>query len=111
MDLAELINNEVTLDVDVGAPEPLTVVYRPAAHTYEIEAGILRPSNGEYLERMLVRWALKENGEPVPIEFDRILDLPATLVAAVVNAVIEDQAAGKGPRSASSPDGSAAEDS
>lgn len=95
--LSDLTKQTRTIQVDVGASEPLEVEYRIQAYTPEVESEIAnadqRPAGtlARILSKLVVRWSLVDDyGEMYPLDEKSTAGLPLSLMLAVFTKIAED---------------------
>lgn len=95
--LSDLTKQTRTIQVDVGASEPLEVEYRIQAYTPEIEAEIAnaesRPAAtlSRILSMLVLRWSLVDDyGEMYPLDEKSTAKLPLSLMLSVFAKIAED---------------------
>ncbi len=95
--LSDLTRQTKTIEVEVGASEPLEVEYRIQAYTPEIESEIAnadqRPAGtlARILSKLVVRWSLvDDNGDMYPLDEKSAAKLPLSLMLAVFAKIAED---------------------
>jgi hypothetical protein len=115
MRLSKVLQEETTIQVPVG-DEKVEVRYRPGAFTPALQDELDELGSGtasrvgrrfcESLCKVLASWDLEEdNGEPVPLDPDRLTELPAQFLAKLLEVVAEDMRPGEaqGSSGATSP--------
>jgi len=95
--LSDLTKQTRTIQVDIGASEPLEVEYRVQAYTPEVESEIAnadqRPAGtlARILSKLVVRWSLVDDyGEMYPLDEKSTAKLPLSLMLAVFTKIAED---------------------
>lgn len=95
--LSDLTKQTRTIQVDIGASEPLEVEYRIQAYTPEIESEIAnaeqRPAAtlSRILSMLVVCWSLvDDNGSMYPLDEEYTVKLPLSLMLSVFSKIAED---------------------
>lgn len=95
--LSDLTKQTRTIQVDVGASEPLEVEYRLTAYTPEIESEIAnaeqRPAGtlARILSKLVLRWSLvDDDGKMYPLDEKHAEKLPLSLMLVIFAKIAED---------------------
>jgi len=95
MQVSTLQKSTRKIQVSVSEGE-LSVEYRPAAYTAEVEMMMLEAEKSplstmcKLIEKIVVSWDLMDGDQPYPVTFEALSRLPVQFLSAIVQAITED---------------------